>query len=307
LGQSQITPWLYVIWMSSAERAAKLLLELEPEEFRILQAIELGMAKFSYVPLEEVMKYSGLDENEAVYRLRELDRKDLLYRQPQPYTGFILNYTGYDCLALNAIAKADMLNSLGRRLGVGKEADIYDALTDDGEQVAVKFHRLGRTSFRDTKKKRGYVASLGRVTWHYQSRLAAEKEYKFMSLAHKAGVSVPEPIHQNRHVVVMSFIDGFNLVDVATLDDPEGFLDDILINVRETYRAGVIHGDLSSFNVVVQRNGEVLLIDWPQAVTLDHPNSDALLERDVLNILRYFERKFDVSRSLEDALAYVKG
>lgn len=67
--------------MSSAERAAKLLLEIEPEEFRVLQAIELGMASFSFVPLEEVVKYSGLGPGEAKYRLRELDRKDLIYRQ----------------------------------------------------------------------------------------------------------------------------------------------------------------------------------------------------------------------------------
>jgi RIO kinase 2 len=293
--------------MSSAERAASLLLEIEPEEFRVLQAIELGMTSFSFVPFEEVVKYSGLDTSEAEYRLRELDRKDLLYRQAEPYTGYILNYTGYDCLALNALAKADVLSSLGMSLGVGKEADIFDAMTDDGERVAVKFHRLGRTSFRDTKKKRGYVARGGHVTWHYQSRLAAEKEFDMMKRVHEAGVSVPEPIDQNRHVVVMGYIDGYNLVDVDTLDDPNGFLDDILLNARKAYEAGIIHVDLSGFNIVVQKSGEVLLIDWPQAVTLDHPNADGLLGRDIGNVLRYFERKYNVKRSLEDAVAYVKG
>jgi RIO kinase 2 len=293
--------------MSSAERAAGLLLEIEPKEFRVLQAIELGMADFSFVPLDEVVKYSGLVQSEVEFRLRELDRKDLLYRQPEPYPGYILNYTGYDCLALNALAKADVLNSLGKSLGVGKEADIYDALTDDGDQVAVKFHRLGRTSFRETRKKRGYVARRGHVTWHHQSRMAAEKEFDMMRRAFDAGVSVPRPIHQNRHVVVMGYIDGYNLVDVINLDDPEGFLDDILLNVRKTYGAGIIHGDLSGFNVVVQKNGRVLLIDWPQAVSKDHPNAEALLERDVNNLLSHFERKFNVERELADCVAYVKG
>ena len=293
--------------MSSAERAAGLLLELKPQEFRVLQAIELGMAGYSFVPLKEVIKYSGLVQSEVEFRLRELDRKDLLYRQPDPYPGYILNYTGYDCLALNALAKADVLNSLGKSLGVGKEADIYDAITDDEDRVAVKFHRLGRTSFRETRKKRGYVARRGRITWHYQSRMAAEKEFHMMKRAHEAGVSVPEPIHQNRHVVVMGYIDGYNLVDVATLDDPEGFLDDILLNAKKTYKAGIIHGDLSGFNIVVQKDGEILLIDWPQAVTLDHPNADDLLRRDVKNVLRYFERKFRVERDLEEVITYVTG
>jgi RIO kinase 2 len=292
--------------MSSAERAAKLLLEMGPEEFRVLQAIELGMANFSYVPLEDVIKFSGLDTSEAEYRLRELDRKDLLYRQTDPYLGYILNYTGYDCLALNALVKADVLNSLGMSLGVGKEADIFDALTDAGERVAVKFHRLGRTSFRETRKKRGYVARGGRVTWHYQSRLAAEKEFRVMKQAFEAGVSVPEPIHQNRHVVVMGYIDGYNLIDVDSLDDPEDFLDDVLLNARKAYGAGIIHGDLSGYNIVVQKNGTILLIDWPQAIALEHPNAEAILRRDIKNVLDYFERKFNVVRNLDETIAYVK-
>jgi RIO kinase 2 len=293
--------------MSSAVRAARILMEIEPGEFRILQAIELGMSSYSFVPLEQVVKYSGLKQGEVVHRLRELDRKELLYRQPEPYPGYILNYTAYDCLALNALAKADLLSSLGRSLGVGKEADIYDAITDDGLQVAVKFHRLGRTSFRETRRKRGYLAKRGHITWHHQSRLAAEREFSFMSMAHAAGVAVPEPYKQNRHVVVMGFIDGFNRVDIIELDDPAGFLDDILVNVRLTYAGGVIHGDLSSFNIVVTKDGEVLLIDWPQAVSVDHQNAEELLKRDVVNVLSYFKRKYSVERDVDEVLEYVKG
>ena len=272
----------------------------------MLQAIELGMAGYSFVPLDEVVKYSGLKRSETVFRLRALDRKDLLYRQPEPYLGYILNYTAYDCLALNALAKADLLSSLGRSLGVGKEADIFDAITDDDVQVAVKFHRLGRTSFRDTRRKRGYVARRGHITWHHQSRLAAEKEFSFMSKAHEAGVAVPEPLKQNRHVVVMGFIDGYNLFDIK-LDDPSGFLEDILLNVKLTYGGGVIHGDLSEFNIVVQKDGQILFIDWPQAVPVDHQNAEALLRRDVENVLTYFRRKYKVERDLDEVLEYVRG
>lgn len=293
--------------MSSAEKAANLLLELEPEDFRVLLAIELGMANFTYVPLDEVVKYSSLDPSEVEFRLKGLDKKDLIHRQPDPYLGYILNYTGYDCLALNALTKADLLSSLGRSLGVGKEADIYDALTDDGEQVAVKFHRLGRTSFRDTRKKRGYVARRGHVPWIYQSRLAAEKEYKIMGIVHSAGVSAPTPVDQNRHAVVMSYIDGYNLVDVQELDDPSGFMDDILDNVRLTLEAGIVHADLSEYNIVVERDGGILLIDWPQAVSTDHPNAGDLLERDIQNVIRYFERKFQVERDFDEALSFVRG
>lgn len=292
--------------MSSAERAANLLPELEPEDYRVLQAIELGMTSFEYVPPEQIVKYANLNPREVEFRISELNKKDLLYGQLGPYVGYILNYTGYDCLALNALVKADVLEALGRSLGVGKESDVYEALTPKGERVAVKFHRLGRTSFKETRRKRGYVADRRRVSWLYQSRLAAEREFKALSLVHPAGVSAPRPLNRNRHVLVMSFIEGYNLVDVDSLDDPEGFLDDILQNVRRALSAGIVHTDLSEFNVVVQPDGNVLLIDWPQFVSKDHPNVEMLLRRDVYNVLRYFYRKFGVERSLEEALAFVR-
>jgi RIO kinase 2 len=189
---------------------------------------------------------------------------------------------------------------------VGKEADILDAITDNGERVAVKFHRLGRTSFRETRKKRGYIERRGHASWHYQSRLAAEKEFSVQSRVHDWGVATPQPIRQNRHVIVMGYIDGYNLNDVARLDDPDGFLDDILVNVRETYKAGVVHADLSEYNIVVQKDGTILLIDWPQAVETEHVNAESLLERDVRNVLRFFQRKFRLDRSLEATLEYIK-
>lgn len=291
--------------MSSAEKAAGLMLKLEPEDFRVLTAIELGMANFYFVPFEEIVKYSSLDISEINFRLKELDMKNLIYRQTEPYLGFILNYTGYDCLALNALAKANLLSSLGKSLGVGKEADIYDGITDYGERVAVKFHRLGRTSFRETKKKRGYVAKKGHVPWHYQSRLAAEKEFQVMKTVFEANVSVPKPIQQNRHVIVMSFIDGHNLVDVDTLDEPKNFFKDIILEIRKSYSADIIHGDLSEYNVVVQQDGKILLIDWPQAVTKNHPNANALLERDIKNIIHYFKRKFNLEYSFDTTKAFI--
>lgn len=291
--------------MSSAERAAGLITSLEPEEFRVLLALELGMQKFSFVPLSDIVKFSGLNKGKVEYLIRDLDRKDLLYRQHEPYLGYILNYTGYDCLALNALAKMDILNSLGRPLGVGKEADLYEAITDDDEQVALKFHRLGRTSFRETRKKRGYVANRRHITWYYQSRLAAEKEFEFLKTAENAGVSVPRPIAHNRHVVVMDFIEGMDLIDINELEDTEGLLDEIIENIRLTYNAGLIHGDLSSFNIVLQMDGKPLFIDWPQAEPIDHPNSDTLIRRDVENVLTHFQRKYFITRDIEETIEYV--
>lgn len=291
--------------MSSAKRAASILSKLEREDLRVLLAVELSMAGFESVPVDRIVKYANLNRQEVEFRISRLNKQGLIYGQEGPYVGYVLNYTGYDCLALNALVKAEVLEALGRSLGVGKESDVHEALTPDGNQVAIKFQRLGRVSFRDTRRKRSYMMEGGRVNWLYRSRLAAEREFEGLRLAFEAGVSVPKPIHNNRHVVVMSYIDGYNLVEVDNLNDPGGFLDEVLFNVRLAYKAGVIHADLSEFNIVVQANGKVLLIDWPQYITINHPNAEMLLKRDIRIVLKFFNGKFDVDRDFEEALEFV--
>jgi RIO kinase 2 len=293
--------------VSSAEKAALMLTELENYDLRILQAIELGMITHETVPFEEIVKYSGLNEDELEYRLGKLDRLELIWRQHEPYLGYIINYTAYDLLALNALVKGEVLEALGSSVGVGKEADVYEGFTPDKTRVAIKFHRLGRTSFRDTRRKREYLADRRHISWLYQSRLAAENEYKALQLMFEAGVNVPKPISQNRHTIVMSYIEGHQLSDVAFLDVPEEFLDDIIENVRIAYKAGVVHSDLSEYNVLVDNEAEVWIIDWPQYITIDHPNSKETLERDIRNIVYYFQRKFNSKRSIDDAISYVEG
>ena len=292
--------------MSSAEIAASLLTKVDQRELRVLQSIELGMAKFEFVPMEIVEKFSGMSEDEVKFWIGELDRKALLWGQVGGYTGFILNYNSYDLLALNALVKSEVIDALGMPLGMGKEADVLEALTPAGEGVAVKFHRLGRVSFRDTRRKREYLAGRHHVSWLYQSRLAAEREYLALKLAFKAGVSVPKPIYQNRHTVVMQRIEGHQLSEITRLDDPNSFLEKIIEYIHRAYKAGVIHADLSEFNIIVSEESVIYIIDWPQYISSSHPNADDILERDVKNILTYFSRKFRIKKSLEEALRVVK-
>jgi len=292
--------------VSSAEKAAEAITKVESYDLRILQAIELGMIQHKVVPVKEVVRYSGLNEREVEYRMKGLDELELLYRQWDPYLGYIMNYNGYDLLALNALVKAESLEALGPSIGIGKESDVFEAVTPEDVKVAVKFHRLGRTSFRDTRRKREYVADRRHISWLYQSRLAAEAEYRALKSMHEAGVSVPGPIDQNRHVIVMQFIQGTQLSDIISLDEPLLFLDDILEDVRLAYRAGVIHTDLSEYNILVDGEGEVWIIDWPQYTSTDHPNAEELLERDVGNVVYYFQRKYGLEYDLEQALNQVR-
>jgi RIO kinase 2 len=81
-----------------------------------------------------------------------------------------------------------------------------------------------------------------------------------------------------------------------------------LANVRKAYLdAGVVHGDLSEYNVILNPDMSVLIIDWPQYVQKSHPNAGDLLLRDVKNVTDFFMRKFRVKIKIEAALSFVSG
>lgn len=293
--------------MSSADVAVSVFRSLENDDLRVLQVIETAMSKHEFVSKEQIAKFGKFDlARDTDYRLNRLDKLGLIYRMRRAYVGYTLNFAGYDCLAINGLVKACVLEAFGKSLGVGKEADVFDALNPKGECIAVKFHRLGRISFRQTKRKRDYSGET--VSWLYQSRLAAEKEYEALKLIQPYGIAAPEPISQNRHVVVMSMIEGARLTDWKEFPHPERVLKEILRNVRKLYlKAHVIHGDLSEYNVILKPDMHVLIIDWPQYVTTDHPNVQELLERDVHNVLHYFRRKHMLKACLKEAMEYVTG
>ncbi|MCD6088566.1 serine/threonine protein kinase [Candidatus Bathyarchaeota archaeon] len=293
--------------MSSVDIAVKTLSQLEPEDFRVLMIIEVDMSRHRYVPEDDILRLSGFSRKQIKYRLDRLSKFGLIYRWVGSYIGYALSTAGYDCLAMNALVKANVIEAFGKPLGVGKESDVFDALTPNGRRVAVKFHRLGRISFRQTRRLRGYIADRRHISWLYQSRLAAEREFEALKMVYPEGVSVPEPIGHNRHVVVMGFIEGAELYRVPEVPNPDAVLDEILENVRIAYKkAGVIHADLSEFNVVLNPDFHILIIDWPQFVTVDHPNAEALLKRDVKNILTFFKKRFNVKRDINEALESIK-
>ena len=292
--------------MSSAEVAVQVFKELESEDFRILNIIEAGMSKHEFVPKEQIQKNAKLPMDRIDYTLGKLNKLGLTYRTKETYNGHTLNYAGYDCLAINALVKAGVIVSFGQSLGVGKEADVYDALSPSDKRIAVKFHRLGRISFRQTRRTRGYTRE--HSSWLFQSHIAAEKEFQAMRLAYENGVAVPEPISQNRHVVAMGMIEGAQLSKYKDIGKPETVLKEILRNIRKAYlKAHLIHADISEYNIILQPDGHILIIDWPQAVKIDHANAAELLERDIKNVLTYFSRKFYIKLAAKETCNYVTG
>ncbi|MDD2440353.1 MAG: serine/threonine protein kinase, partial [Methanosarcinaceae archaeon] len=259
----------------------KVFRELDKKDFRILTGIEMGMKHFEWVPVEDLNKYTKLPAEKLEYRLKKLIEKKLVVRTFQPYEGYQIYFEGYDALALNTFVKRKTVSAIGDEIGVGKESVVFEAIKEPelaiGEPIPViiKFHREGRTSFKQVKRTRNHIGDREHFSWIYAARLAAQREFEILKSLYPE-VSVPRPLDQNRHAIVMEIAKGSLLAKTKILE-PEEYLDEIFRQVQLTYALGIIHADLSEYNIFVSEEG-VQFIDWPQYVTIKHPHAAELLE-----------------------------
>jgi len=200
---------------------------------------------------------------------------------------------GFDILALRTLLARGHIVSVGSQIGVGKESDIFEALTEDGEEIVLKLHRLGRTSFRSVRRNRDYMKGKNKASWLYMSRLAAIKEYAFMQALHKHGFPTPTPIDQNRHVVAMSKVNGFPMAQIKSgnmYGAGEIFERCVKILIRLA-ECGLVHCDYNEFNLMISTEGVITLIDFPQMISTTHPNASELFQRDFNGLVKFFAMK----------------
>ncbi len=287
--------------------------QLDTFDLRVLRVIEIGHRKFEYVPLEIIVDWSKRSEELIGKSIKKLNALGMVIRyRGGYYTGYRLTFMGYDALALHTLAKrGGIIEKVSPTpIGVGKESDVYagDAVGDG--KVVLKFHRLGRTSFRQIRRFRAWIGNRRHITWLYESRLSAHAEYKALVLAYNAGINVPRPVTVNRHTVVMSYINGVQLSEVGDVDDPEDlYWGGIIEDVKRMFAdIGIVHGDLSEFNIMIDLDsGEPYIIDWPQWVPRNAPGALDMLRRDITNVTRYFMKRFRLDLDVDEVYNYVVG
>jgi RIO kinase 2 len=270
------------------QNVAGLMADLEPGDFYLLSGVEQGMRFSKWVSKDTLPDYSGLDGEDVDYRLDRCLERSLIERKTIQYEGYRLTFEGYDALALHTFAERDTIEAVGAPLGVGKESDVYEVRSY--RPLALKYHREGITEFRRVDRERDYTADREHVSDQYRARKAAEREYDALETLYP-DVSVPRPVDQNRHAIVMAKLDGVELSRAAIDDDrARVVLDAVLAEVQRAHDRGYVHADMSEYNVAVAEDG-VTVFDWPQAVSTDHENARELLERDLENVVGYFRRK----------------
>jgi RIO kinase 2 len=266
---------------------------LSKDDYRVLQAVEMGMRNHELVPVHLITNIARLRSGGSYKILSTLLRYKLVAHANNQYDGYRLSYLGFDILALRTLLVRGVITNVGSQIGIGKESDIFEALDAEGNEVVIKVHRLGRTSFRAVRRTRDYMVGKHKASWLYMSRLAAIKEFAFMKALHAHGFPTPTPIDQNRHLVVMSRIRGFPMAQVKSgnMQGANIYFERCMSILVKLAEHGLIHCDFNEFNIMIENEGNIVLIDFPQMVSITHPNADELFNRDVNGLMKFFRMK----------------
>jgi len=185
--------------------------------------------------------------------------------------------------------------AFGGPISTGKEASVFEALGPDDTDVAVKVYRVQASDFR---RMREYLEGDPRFSGIGRDRLEViiawtRKEFANLQRAAAAGVRVPHPIAVQRNVLVMELIgeedDHAPRLKDVEVENPGVAYEVVREYMRRLHAAGLVHGDLSEYNIVVYA-GELVIIDVGQAVTVHHPNAGEFLHRDCRNVAAFFDR-----------------
>jgi len=211
--------------------------------------------------------------------------------------------------ALYKLVQDGHIDAFGGPISTGKEANVYTALSGDKE-VAVKVYRINASDFKDMRSYLDGDPRFEGIGSDKKKVVTAwvRKESSNLKRARRAGVRTPEPIAVERNVLVMEYLgteEGRSKrLSEVHIENPETAYEVVKEYTRRLYDAGLVHGDLSEYNIVFHE-GQLYIIDLGQAVTIHHPNADEFLERDCRNVANFFARQ-GVDATPEDLLAYVR-
>jgi RIO kinase 1 len=221
---------------------------------------------------------------------------------------------------LAGLLNAKKFKSVDYPVSQGKEAVVFRATKSDGSFVAVKVFKFETTAFRNIVPYMDgdprFDIEHARHNKRALVKIWARKEFSNLRAAFDHGVSGPKPLALKENIIVMQFVgEGgrpFALLSEVVVQNPGSVLEKILVSVKRLYEAGIVHADLSPFNIMVSQKPtpegveeEPVLIDFAQGVSLQHPKAQEFLERDIKQLLKFFS-KLGVEKSESEVLQFIK-
>jgi RIO kinase 1 len=203
-----------------------------------------------------------------------------------------------------AILSSGLATDVVGLISAGKEADVYLASFNEGP-LAIKVYRLYQTSHRG-----GGPIKLDQTGW------LAAKEYEMTRQAWKGGVRVPTPARRVENMFSMRYLGDESgpapRLNEVELDEPEQFLAKVLDGVKGLANAGVVHIDLSAYNILVYEQ-EPWFIDFSEALRVDRlgnapwqrlQEASNALKRGLDSLNGYFS-KYDLEIDSQPAIAEI--
>lgn len=185
------------------------------------------------------------------------------------------------------------LDGLEGPVKMGKESNVFTGLVQN-ERVAVKIYRINTCDFNRMYEYIRYDPRFPVERKRRKVVLAwAQREYRNLLKAREASVRVPAPRAVLNNVLVMEFV-GTDNTPAPQLKDVhpknlQKFFEDLVNQMRKLYKAGMVHADLSHFNIL-NHNNKPVLIDFSQATIKQNPRFDEYFERDIRNVCTYFRK-----------------
>jgi len=198
------------------------------------------------------------------------------------------NFTNRNLFKLMSEGFIDGLES---PIAIGKESNVFSAKKGD-KRVIVKIYRLETCDFN---KMYSYIRVDPRYEHLKRSRREvifawAQREYRNLLKSREAGVKVPIAITRKFNILVLEMIgDPAPKLKDAIPKNPKKFLDEIVKNMKKLHKAGLVHADLSQFNIL-NDNEKPVLIDFSQTSPIAAPNSEEYIDRDVRNVANFFSK-----------------
>jgi RIO kinase 1 len=207
---------------------------------------------------------------------------------------------------LQSLIDEGLIDSVVRQLMSGKEAMVYVVRCGDETRCAKVYKEATHRSFRqavdytenrkvkNTREKRA-MAKGTRFGREAQEAAWQSAEVDALYRLAAAGVRVPKPLNFFEGVLLMELVTDANGAAAPRLNDvaftPEQARTHHATLLKEVVRmlcAGVVHGDLSEFNILLAADGPVI-IDLPQAIDAAGNNhAQRMLRRDVENLRNFF-------------------
>ncbi|MGC8609768.1 MAG: serine protein kinase RIO [Thermoplasmata archaeon] len=190
----------------------------------------------------------------------------------------------------------DYIDLIDFPIKIGKEANIFRA-KKGRRYYALKIYRISTSTFNSMIK---YMEGDYRFQSIKRNKLGliyvwTQKEFRNLTECYNNGVIVPKPIIFKGNTLLMQYLGTSKTISPILKDYRGENLYEIYEQIKNNIfnmvnKAHLVHGDLSEYNIVIDKN-KAYFIDVSQALPINHPLAIELLNKDIKNIVKFFNRK----------------